>query len=421
MKTRNAIIAVVIVVVVIAAAAGAFILMNPGTTPSSDQGGGGGSTDIRPSGPEGSINSVLINLAGTNDTNASALSELREEFNSSQRNISLPDALAKIAVTNNMTSMVELDCANFTATLENGSKVKALNNNTEQLDVNQTDFLVLGFRVNGTNITGIDYAKGNISFSVNWNWKPQKGLSQPVFETAPNQTLSPVDNVTFESLQAWTIGLNGSSPIALQFLNRSMVLVLMTCTNNNTSALNLKASDFWLDLGNGTWVQGEDKLNNNVPTTVEVNTTVPFLIGFRGTADAMPTSVAYWPGKASDGMMIPIQLTQPSTEGPFVVLKKIWEQNATGNQTNTTPVMVQLWVIGEGANATDLTGITGWTLRNGTLTGTVVRDEGNNITGKGKLVTVRFDIAAGDDLTLLSYESGGMTKYVWLRPLTSPA
>jgi hypothetical protein len=36
-----------------------------------------------------------------------------------------------------------------------------------------------------------------------------------------------------------------------------------------------------------------------------------------------------------------------------------------------------------------------------------------------KQVTVMLNLQKGDDVTLISYESGGMTKYVWMRQLHS--
>jgi hypothetical protein len=206
--------------------------------------------------------------------------------------------------------------------------------------------------------------------------------------------------------------------MALQFKNQSVVLVLMSVTNNNTTALSLKGSDFWLDLGNGTWVQGDDKLNNNIPAIVRVNTTVPFLVGFRGVGDSNPSAVFYQPGNKTNGMMIPIQVNQSAPQGPFVVLKKIWERNAT---SNTTQLMVQLLVVGNDANSTDLSGIKAWSLKEGMLTGSQMQDNSSNKTANGKLVTVTFDLKKGDDLTLLVFESGGTSKYVWLRPLVTSA
>lgn len=423
MKRSNAIIAAVVVVIaVIAAAAGGFLLMNPGSNPpSSDQ--GGGATDIRPSGPEGSVNSAVVNVGGTNESNASALPELQEEFNATMGNSGVPDTLAKVAVTNNRTDDITLKCRNFTANLDNGSSVRALNNNTVPIAPNATKFIVLGFITNGTNITSIKYDDGNISFTASWTGVVAQSLPSPVIRSAPNATLTAIDNLTFSALEAWKIDKGRYAPMALHFDNQSLVLALMTGTNNNTTAVDLKASDFWLDLGNGSWVQGEDRLNNNVPKTIRSNTTVPFLLGFRGAANNTPSAIYYWPGTGAQGEKIAIDLNRSTDAGPFVVLKGMWWQNmsstgnASGNMTssNMTPVLVQLQALGEGAGSLDPSSITAWTLHNGKLTGTQVESGSNETNESGKVVTMKFDLKQGDDLTLLTYKSGDSTRYVWLR------
>jgi hypothetical protein len=78
--------------------------------------------------------------------------------------------------------------------------------------------------------------------------------------------------------------------------------------------------------------------------------------------------------------------------------------------------VVQLLVIGNGADSLDTSGIRAWTLKNGQLTGVPVEISSNATATEGRVVTLAFKVPQGDDLTLLSYTSGGMTKYVWLRP-----
>jgi hypothetical protein len=193
-----------------------------------------------------------------------------------------------------------------------------------------------------------------------------------------------------------------------------MVLAMMTVTNNNTTSVSLKASDFYLDIGNGTWVQGDDDLNNNVPAQVANNTTVPFLMGFR-LADNMTSngSVYYWPGEGNQAAQVPLNMTSFPMGAPLLSLEAMWNNTMSGNGTSnnnssTVELKIEMMAIGN-SSVSNLTNITVWTMKEGRMNVTSVPSSDN------KSLNVTVSLQQGDSVTMLSYSLGNETRYIWLR------
>jgi hypothetical protein len=242
--------------------------------------------------------------------------------------------------------------------------------------------------------------------------------------------MTAVDNLTFTDLAAWNISAGGDSPISLRFSNGSVVLALMTATNNNSSSVSLKATDFWVDAGNGTWVQGDARMNNNLPSQLANNTTVPFLLGFRlGDNMTANGSAYYWPNQGDQATKIPLNMMNVTNGTGGLALRAMWNPNATmdGNRTggndtangignmsdrtNTTALQIELVSVGDNVTASNISEVKVWTLRNGSMNVTP------EMSGDDRSMNITVDLQKGDGVTLISYRVGDETKYVWLRPL----
>ncbi|MBI0583997.1 MAG: hypothetical protein ISF22_07195 [Methanomassiliicoccus sp.] len=424
MKRRNAMIAAVIGVVIIAAAAGGFLLMNPSTNTANVE--SQGSNDIRPTGPAGSVSGMEINTATMNRSNASAFTELRAEFNATPVR-TIPDTLVKVAVTNNHGDNITLNCSNFTAVLDNGNSTNALNNDTITIASNATWFFVLGFMTNGTNISSIGYDDGNISFPVDLGPQGEVDIPPIVTMEAPTGNMTSIKDLNFTTLAAWNISMGEESPMPLRFINGSVVLALVAVTNNNTTSVSLSPSDFWLDGGNGTWVQADVRFNNNVPTELGNNTTIPFLLGFRLAENMTAGNMYYWPGQGNMSNVIPLERSELPKDPRALALRGIWDVNTTmdanrssmnGNQTNMTnmtTLAIQLMALGNDTVASDFSNFTIWTMHNGTMKVIPVNSSDD------RNITMMVDMKKGDNVTLLSYSVGGDTRYIWLRSLKTTA
>jgi len=412
MNERNAILVAVVAIAIVAAAVGGILLMNPGSNTANVN--SEGSTDIRPTGPAGTVTAVEVASATVNRTNASAFTELSERFNVTPRNLGIPDTLMMVAVTNNRMDAITLNTTSFVAVLDNDTSVKALNNRSMVVGPNVTVFPVLGFQTDGANITSVEYRNGSLSFSVTMTSNNSVTVPGIVTKTAPTGNMTIDKNLTFTDIAAWNVTRGGDAPIGLRFNNSSMVLALMTATNNNTTSVSLKASDFYLDIGNGTWVQGDDDLNNNVPAQLANNTTVPFLIGFR-LADNMTSngSVYYWPGEGNQVAKVPLNMTSILRDAPLLSLEAMWNDTMSGNGTSnnnssTSELRIEMMAIGN-TSVSDLTNITVWTMKEGRMNVTSVPSADN------KSLNVTVSLKQGDSVTLLSYGSGNETRYIWLR------
>lgn len=385
-----------------------------------------GSNDIRPTGPAGSVTAVEINSAVMNRSNASAFTELAAEFNVTPDVSGIPDLVMKVAVINNRADNLTLNGSGFTATLDNGSSTMALNNFSVTVEPNVTVFPVLGFRTNGTNVTSVNYSSGSITFPVNLTFENKSVLlPEAVTSMAPSGDLMPAKNLSFENLAAWNISLGGDSPMPVKFANGSVVLALMTVENLNSTSLDLNASDFWLDVGNGTWVQSDIGVNNNIPSRLANNTTVPFLVGFR-LAENMTSngSVFFWPDRSNIVSEIPLKMREIGNATPALALEAMWNNiatkanetlamrsHATLNMTTNTSLNIELMVAGDNVSASNVTNVTVWTLMNGPMNVTPM------VSADNKSLNVTVPLQSGDRATLMSYTIGNETKYVWLRPL----
>ena len=402
MKRSTAIVAAIVAVIIIVAAAAGVMLLNPGGETGSDQ-GAGTVPETRPIGPEGTVNGAVINI-GTNWSNASAFAELMGAFNATSKSVKDPDALVQVAVTNNKTEDIMLDCANFTAKLDNGSEVQALNANSVTVEPNVTAYIVLGFQTNETNIVSVNYP-GDNKLSMTVQSKMDRMLGTPKMMQAP-ENLTMIDNLTFQALRAWTVEQGDYSPMPLYFNeSEKMVLVLVAGQNNNTTAMDLKPSSFWIDLGNGTWVQAEMTKNHNLPKSIQSDSNMAFLVGFRVNETTNPVAVYFWPDQASNRTVNFSISPQPAPEQTGgLMLSKVWTE--TGN--NTTTIRVELMSTGADQAAVTLRG---WSMKEGSVN--AMMGQPDNATG---MVYV-FELKKGDDILLLQYEHGGQTGYLWLRPL----
>lgn len=427
MKRRNAILAAVIGVVIIAAAAGGIVLMNPGsnTATSND-----GSSNGQSNGP-GDVVATEISTAAINASIASPFAELAAEFNVTPNVSGAPDFVMKVAVSNNMGSNLTLNSSGFVATLSNGSSSRAIGNMSMTVEPNATAFPIIAFVTNGTNVRSVNYSSGSISFSVNGTFQvTDREVPGMVLSKGPQGNTTEVKNLTFRNLATWTISMGGFAPMTLKFnesANSSVVLALMTVKNTNTTNFSMSPSQFWLDVGNDTWVQG-DMLANNMPRVVENNTTVPFLIGFR-IADNMTVngSMFFWPNQSQYLAQIPLNMNDGIKAIPTLALESIRQianvtdgnatkgmGNNTGNATSnasTTQLMIELKAIGDNATASNVTDMMVWTLRNGSMS------VSPQVSGDNRSLNVTVDLMKGDEVTMLSFNIGGETKYVWLRPL----
>lgn len=426
MKRRNTILAAVIGIAIVAAAGG-ILLMNSG--PNTADVASEGPNDIRPMGPAGTITSAEIISATIERSNASAFSELRAELNATSNTSEAPDFLMKVAVTNNRNSSVTLNGTGFMAVLDNGSKVQALNGRSIAIEPNETAFPVLAFRTNGSEVSSVSYSNGSITFSVNMTSQNVGGaLPDVVTAKAPTGNLTVPDNLTFASLAAWNISANGSSPIELRLGNGSAVLAVMTATNSNSSSAVLNATDFWLDVGNGTWVRGDARMNNNLPPQLANDTTVPFLIGFRLPENMTSNGSAYyWPGQGTTVAKIPLKMENVTEGSSRLALWSMWSpdgtkgSNASGgnnttaasNGTNATTLNIELLAIGENASVSGISDVKVWTLKGGAISATPEIGQG----GQGLNVTV--NLTEGNGVTLVQYSAGGETHFVWLRPMVA--
>ena len=403
MKRSTAIVAAIVVVaVIVAAAVGVMLLSPPG---GSGDNGPGDTPDGRPSGPEGTVNGAVVNI-GTNESNASAFDDMMEEFQNTSDAVEEPDALCQVAVTNNQTENVELNCANFTATTSDG-EVQALNRNIITVEPNTTVYVVLGFQTNGTLITGIAYT-GNVEFDMSVMSAFEEELGPTTMMEAP-EDLTTITNLTFESPTSWTLTNGSMSPMPVFFdEGENMILAVVIGTNNNTTEMDLAPANFWLDLGNGTWVQAEEGRNHNIVNTLEPDTTKAFMIGFRVNETVSPTAVHFWPDQSSNAtVMFQIDPQQPPQQPASLSLFKVW--NEENNNTTGTRLFVALNESGD-TPAGDIT-LTGWSMKEGRIQ---AQAEQSNRTNGTVFV---FDLASGDDVTLLSYEDGGQTRYLWIRPV----
>ncbi len=451
MKKRNAILAAVIGVVIVAASAG-VILTNPSllNTANTDR---DGSSDM----PTGAVVATEVNSATLNRSIASPFADLAAEFNATLNDSGAPDFVTKVAVTNNMESNLTLNASGFVAMLADGNSSRAIGNLSMTVEPNSTAFPVIGFMTNGTNVQAVNYSNGSISFSVNGTFLgTDVDIPGMVLSSGPQGNTTEVRNLTFQGLAAWNISRGGYAPMPLMFnesTNGSVILALITATNLNTTDFNLTASQFWLDVGNGTWAQG-DMLANNVPMQLKSNTTVPFLVGFR-IADNMTTNgtIYFWPNQSQYLSQIQVDVMEIGNATPTLALKAIRQSanmtddngtaggnatsesaanstdagngtgsgaanataNATSNATGTRTVMMELMAIGDNVTVADVTEITVWTLRNGSMS--VSPQAG----GDNQSLNITVDLEQGDEVTLLSFNIGGETRYVWLRPLVEQA
>jgi len=410
MKRSTAIVAAVLaVIVVVAAIAGALLLSNQG----GDSGGNGGNVpdDGIPSGPEGSVNGAVINVA-LNQSNASAYDELLAIFNSFADSVEDPDALVQIAVSNNMTEDVELNLANFTATTEDG-QVQALNTNVVTIEPNTTAYMVLGFQAEGNNITAVAYGGDDIELSeMSVQSAIDRELAPPVMMEAPTN-LTEISNLTFEALSTWRIAQGDLSPMPL-FFNESenVILALVAGQNNNTTAMTLSPESFWLDLGNGTWVQAEETKNHNLPDAIEPDTTEVFLIGFRVNQSANPSAIHFWPDQSTNATVMFTVMPQQAPDQPGnLAVSKVWMGQSNNTTGNT--LFVELVNL-DGGEEVELSG---WSVMEGAVTAEVA-----NATGGREIngTVYAFELDDGDRITVLQYEEDGQTRFLWLRPLVAP-
>lgn len=406
MKRSTAIVAAIVVVAVIVAAAVGVMLLNP--PGGSGDNGPGDTPDGRPGGPEGTVNGAVVNI-GTNESNASAFDDLMVDFQNTSEAVEEPDALCQVAITNNQTEDMELDCANFTATTVDGEEVQALNRNIIIVESNTTVFVVLGFQTNGAFITQIAYS-GEVEFDMSVLSDLEEELGPIVMMEAP-ENITAIENLTFESPNSWRITNGSMSPMPLFFdEGENVILAVVIGTNNMTEDVELEAGNFWLDLGNGTWVQAEERRNHNIVSTLEVDTTKAFMIGFRVNETASPTAIHYWPDQSSnETVMFQIAPQPPPQEPGSLSLFKIW--NEQSNNTTGTRLFVALNESGD-TPAGDIT-LMGWSMMEGPIE---AQAEQSNRTNGTVFV---FDLERGDDITLLSYEEGGQTRYLWIRPVVA--
>lgn len=393
-----------------------------------------GSNDIRPTGPAGTVSAMEINSAMMDRSNASAFSELGAEFNATPEVSGVPDFVMKVAVTNNRADNVTLNSTGFVATLENDSTVKALNNMSLTIEPNATVFPTLGFETNGTMVKSVSYDNGSISFSVAMTFQDMEELPEMVTSKMPTGNMTEMENLSFTNLAAWNISVGGDSPMPLKFHNGSVVLALMAAENTNATNISLMASDFWLDVGNDTLVQADLGLNNNVPRELANNTSVPFLIGFRLTENMTSNGTVYfWPNQSEFLTQIPLEMMDRTNATPALALKSMMDLNATmddrandtnassGNETDgntsnaskVTSLNIELMAIGENATASEVTNVTVWTMRNGSMNATP------EVGADNKSLNITVELEQGDKVTLLAYTIGDETKYILLRPLAT--
>lgn len=404
MRRSTAIVAIVVVAVVIIAAAGAILLLAPDLLGGGDQ-QNGTVPDTRPTGPEGSINGAVVNVGSDNAT-ASPYPELLEEFNDTANATQEPDALAVVAITNNMTQQVVLNLSNFTAVLQNGSSVTALNNNQVTVYSNMTVYIILGFSANITNITNIQYS-GDVEFEL-----PMADVSMPEMPEPPMmqdvpQNISEDENLTLSVLRAWTIGPGENAPLPLAFMeNRSVVLVLATMNNTNESAISPSAQDFWLELDNGTVVQADQAFNHNLPASIRPDRSVPFLLGFRVNETVEPQALYYWPDQGDTGAVANITNVTEDAAQNRVMLQRVWDEG----ENQSYRILINL-VPREGEDA-NISQVQAWSLMEGLVEGEEVQNE---TIQDGQVYA--FSLEEGDDIVLVQYQSDGETRYLWVRPV----
>ena len=360
-------------------------------------------------GPEGTVNGAVVNI-GTNESNASAFNELMGDFQNASDAVKEPDALCQVAITNNQTESIKLDCGNFSATLREGGEVQSLNRNMVTVEPNTTVYLVLGFKTNGSLITEITY-KGDVNIG---KMSVMSGLQQklgPIVMMKAPENLTEINNLTFESPSSWMI-TNGSmnSPMPLFFKeNESVILAVVIGTNNNTTAVNFAPTNFWLDLGNGTWVQAEGGRNNNLMKTLEPNSTNSFLLGFRVNGTVTPNAIIYWPDQSSNQTVRFAISPQPLPQEPGrLSLSKVWDEKSN-NTTGSRLFVAVNDTSGQGGEVP----LMGWSMKEGQLTAETTQSNRTNGT------VYVFNLTKGDDITLLSYQDGGQTRYLWIRPVVS--
>ncbi|NLI73569.1 MAG: hypothetical protein GX369_02185 [Euryarchaeota archaeon] len=426
MKRSTAIVAAIVVVaVIIVAAVGVMLLDSQGGL---DSDRGSGATDGRPSGPEGTVNAAMINI-GTNESNASAYDDLMEEFDETSDAIENPDALCQVAVTNNRSEEIKLNAANFSATLDNGNEVQALNTNIVTVESNTTIYLVLGFQTDNDMISKVNY-KGDVDLEMPINGDNGEDLGTPKTMEAP-ENLTEMSDLEFESPDSWTITNGSISPMLLNFNDdENVVLALVVGTNNGSEEVKLEASDFWLDLGNDTWSQAEGNRNHNVVTTLQPDVSKAFLVGFRVNETVSPTAIQYWPDQNSnETVTIDIDPKQPSDSPSSVWIYKVWDEKNASEQNNQTSMNNQtgenqtqqsaqndeyrLFVALNDSDNTSTSNINlkGWSEKQGLISANTT--ESNRTNGTAYV----FELKKGDDINLLQYEDGGQTRYLWLRPL----
>ena len=427
MERRNTILAAVIGIAILAAAAGGILSISSG--PNTADVTSEGQDDIRPMGPAGTITSAEVQSAAAGRSNASALSELRAELNATSNTTEEPDLLMKVGITNNRDSGVTLNATGFMAVLDNGSRAQALNDRDITIGPNETAFPVLAFRTNGCEVRSAGYSEGPVPFSISIV-SQDAGGALPVMVTArsPSGCLTVPENLSFASLAAWNITANGSSPIDLRLGNGSAVLAVMAVTNKNASIAELKATDLWLDVGNDTWVRGDAGMNNNLPSFLGSDTTVPFLIGFRLSENMTASGKAYyWPDQGPTAAEIPLRMESAAKGAAGLALWSIWgpgmksggnasdADNATAasDRTGAAMLKVRLLAIGDNASVSGISGVRVWTLKGGAVNVTPAAGK------DGRSLDVSLELAKGDVATLVQYEMGGETRFVWLRPLVA--
>lgn len=304
------------------------------------------------------------------------------------------ESLATVAVTNNQAQGVPIGYSGFLATLADGTVVAPTNAADIVLAPGTTTFLTLNFPTGGQAITSISYSAGGTSFSV-----PVQGASTaPEGASTSIQTpggLVPNTNIGFVSPTVWQ--------------GDDSAVVLVQATNSNPGAVSISPSDFWIDLGGGTWVQASS-VNNNVPASLEPGVTETFTVGFSGVSGVTPDQVWYWPGGPS---LERIGIAPTAGEvGP-----QIYQISAAADPDPARQdVNLVLLSNAAGADSVSIDDVTAYTYNGGVYTPESCVAGTTDLPGNPGVgsATVTFDIPRDDAITLISFVQNGETRYLQL-------
>ncbi len=303
------------------------------------------------------------------------------------------DSLTRIAVANSGSEAVTLQYSGFLATLADGSTVAPTNAAGIVLPPGTTTFVTLGFPTGGQAISAISYSDGTTAFGVPYEGATFAPAGEPVTMQTPSG-LVPNTDIGFASPDSW--------------MSDDSLVVLVQATNNNPDPVAISPSDFWIDLGGGTWVQA-DGVNNNVPAALEPGETTPFLVGFSGVSGASPDQVWYWPGGPS---LERIGIEPSSAAGTGAQLYQAWASDSAD------PAMqeVSFVLLNNGAAAINGCEIVAYTASGGVYNAAAAVAGTTDLPGNAGVgtVTVTFDVPRDDNIVLLSYVQNGETQYAQL-------